>query len=80
MVSEDETGRRRALNHFNKKGKGEFTRRLVDAGIVHPDVDALLAWAARSGIRLERGASGELDLVVVRAHGPMPPTAGPSLT
>jgi cytoplasmic iron level regulating protein YaaA (DUF328/UPF0246 family) len=64
VVSEDGSGRRRALNHFNKKGKGEFARRLVEAGIDHPDVDAVLAWAAVSGIRLERGAAGELDLIV----------------
>jgi cytoplasmic iron level regulating protein YaaA (DUF328/UPF0246 family) len=64
VVSEDGTGRRRALNHFNKLGKGVFTRRLVQAGIDHPDTDALLAWASASGIRLEPGASGELDLIV----------------
>jgi len=64
VVSEDAAGRRRALNHFNKKGKGEFARRIVVAGVVHADADALLAWAAGAGIRLERGAPGELDLVV----------------
>jgi cytoplasmic iron level regulating protein YaaA (DUF328/UPF0246 family) len=64
VVSEDSSGRRRALNHFNKQGKGEFTRRLIETGVVHADVDALLAWAAAEGIRLERGAPGELDLVI----------------
>jgi uncharacterized protein len=64
VVSEDESGRRRALNHFNKHGKGEFVRRVIEAGIVHDGVDALLAWAARSGLRLDRGAPGEVDLVV----------------
>lgn len=64
VVSEDETGRRRALNHFNKHGKGAFVSRLVSAGLVHDDVDALLAWAASEGIRLDRGAPGELDLMV----------------
>jgi cytoplasmic iron level regulating protein YaaA (DUF328/UPF0246 family) len=64
VVSEDAAGRRRALNHFNKQGKGVFTRRLIEAGIDLPDVDALLAWAMGSGIRLERGAPGELDLLV----------------
>ncbi|QNO38530.1 peroxide stress protein YaaA [Protaetiibacter sp. SSC-01] len=63
VVTED-GGRRRALNHFNKAGKGRLTRALVLAGIDHPDVDALLAWAASEGIRLEPGAPGELDLVV----------------
>lgn len=64
VVSEGDDGRRRALNHFNKKGKGEFVRALVLAGIDHPDADALLAWAAAAGFRLERGAPGELTLVV----------------
>ncbi len=63
-VVADEGGRRRALNHFNKAGKGRLTRALVLAGIDHPDLDALVAWAAGEGIRLEPGAPGELDLVV----------------
>ena len=64
VVSADGEGRKRALNHFNKKGKGAFTRRLLLAGIDHPDPDALLAWASAEGVRLEPGAAGELDLVV----------------
>lgn len=64
VVSEDAAGRRRALNHFNKKGKGEFVRALVRAGVVHDDVGGLLDWAASAGVRLERGAPGELELVV----------------
>jgi hypothetical protein len=64
VVSEDETGRRRALNHFNKMGKGQFARRVIESGIDHPDADSLLAWAVAAGIRLDRGAPGELDLVV----------------
>ena len=64
VVSEDGDGRKRALNHFNKKGKGAFARRLLLAGIVHPDIASLLEWAAAEGIRLESGARGELDLVV----------------
>jgi len=64
VVAEDGTGRRRALNHFNKHGKGELVRRILDAGVDHPDLDALLGWAAAAGIRLEPGAPGELDLVV----------------
>lgn len=64
VVSEGEDGRRRALNHFNKKGKGEFTRALLLAGIDHPDAASLLHWAAAHGIRLEPGAPGELVLVL----------------
>ena len=64
VVSEDDDGRRRALNHFNKKGKGAFARRLLLAGIDHADVSSLLEWARGEGLRLEPGAPGELDLVV----------------
>jgi uncharacterized protein len=64
VVSDDASGRRVALSHFNKKAKGEFTRALIQAGIDHSTVDELLVWAASAGIRLERGAAGELDLVV----------------
>lgn len=64
LVSAGPGGVVRALNHFNKKGKGEFVRAVLEAGIDHDDVDSLLAWSAEQGIRLERGAPGELDLVV----------------
>lgn len=64
VVSEDDAGRRRALNHFNKKGKGEFARALIAAGVDHPDAESLLRWAEHAGIRLQRGAPGELDLIV----------------
>ncbi len=63
-VVTEEGGRRRALNHFNKAGKGRLVRAMLLAGIVHPDAESLLAWAAGEGIRLEPGAPGELDLVV----------------
>ncbi|HEU0205319.1 MAG TPA: peroxide stress protein YaaA [Pseudolysinimonas sp.] len=64
VVSEGDDGRRRALNHFNKKGKGEFVRALLLAGIDQRDAGSLIAWAASSGIRLELGEPGELVLVV----------------
>ena len=64
VVSEDARGRRVALSHFNKKGKGEFARAVIAAGIDHGTVVELVAWAAGAGIRLEPGAPGELDLVV----------------
>jgi cytoplasmic iron level regulating protein YaaA (DUF328/UPF0246 family) len=63
-VVSEESGRKRALNHFNKAGKGRLVRALLEAGIDHPDVASVLAWAGTAGIRLERGAPGELDLVV----------------
>lgn len=68
VVSAASDGTKRALNHFNKKGKGELVRALAEAGIVHEGVDSLLEWAASAGIRLERtgdsSGSRVLDLVV----------------
>jgi cytoplasmic iron level regulating protein YaaA (DUF328/UPF0246 family) len=64
VVSEDGGGRRVALSHFNKKGKGEFARAVIAAGVDHGSVGELVSWAAGAGIRLEAGAPGELDLVV----------------
>jgi cytoplasmic iron level regulating protein YaaA (DUF328/UPF0246 family) len=68
IVAVDDTGRRRALNHFNKRTKGLFTRSLLEQ---RPDLrttDDLLEWAARAGFRLEAGAApdgtaAELELV-----------------
>lgn len=64
VLSEDDGGRRTALSHFNKRAKGEFARALSESGVDHDTVDSLLGWAAGRGIRLSRGAPGELDLVV----------------
>lgn len=64
VVTENESGRRVALSHFNKKAKGEFARAVIVAGIAHPDAESLVRWAAGAGIRLEGGAPGELDLIV----------------
>jgi cytoplasmic iron level regulating protein YaaA (DUF328/UPF0246 family) len=64
VVTQSADGRIKALTHFNKKGKGEFVRALAQAGIDHPDAASLMSWAESRGIRLEPGASGELDLFV----------------
>lgn len=64
VVAEGEDGRRRALNHFNKQGKGRVVRSLLESDADVSSVDELLGWAASAGIRLERGAPGELDLIV----------------
>ena len=64
VVTVGASGRRVALSHFNKKAKGEFARAVLAAGIEFASVVELLAWARSSGILLERGADGELDLVV----------------
>ena len=63
VVSEDARGRRTALSHVNKAGKGRFARALVEAGIAHTEVDSLLEWASERDIRLERTDAG-VDLVV----------------
>jgi cytoplasmic iron level regulating protein YaaA (DUF328/UPF0246 family) len=64
VVTAGDDGARRALNHFNKKGKGLFVRALATSGVVLNTVDELLDWAAGAGIGLARGAEGELDLLV----------------
>jgi cytoplasmic iron level regulating protein YaaA (DUF328/UPF0246 family) len=64
VVTDDGSGTRRALNHFNKHGKGELVRRLAESGGEIETLADLLAWARSTGIRLEPGAPGELDLVV----------------
>lgn len=64
VVTAGEGSTRRALNHFNKKAKGEFVRALATSGIDFPDADSLCAWARDRGLRLEPGAPGELQLVV----------------
>lgn len=67
VVAAGSDGEVRALNHFNKKGKGEFVRAIVLAGIDHPDADSLLAWASDAGFLLGHGREGELQLEVVNA-------------
>lgn len=68
VVTAGPDGTKRALNHFNKKGKGEFVRALAESGVEPDSVDSLLAWAADTGIRLEMPTEsirrGILDLVV----------------
>ena len=67
VVSADESGRRRALNHFNKRTKGLFTRALLEDRPELGDRDELIAWARTRGFRLDLGSPGapahELELV-----------------
>lgn len=67
VVAKGSDGAIRALNHFNKKGKGEFVRSLLLAGIDHLSPDSLLDWAAGAGHALRFGSSGELQLEVVNS-------------
>ncbi|MET1053171.1 MAG: peroxide stress protein YaaA [Mycetocola sp.] len=64
VLTEGAGGARRALNHFNKKAKGEFTRAILEAGIDFRTADELLDWARTAGFRLERHADAELALIV----------------
>lgn len=64
IVTRSESGVKKALTHFNKKGKGEFVRRLATGGVDVPDVESLLEWARANGVELVRGSHGELELVV----------------
>lgn len=63
VVTRADGGTTRALNHFNKTAKGEFTRAVLEHGVDLGTVDALLDWAPSAGFELRPGAPGELDLV-----------------
>jgi uncharacterized protein len=69
VVSVDDAGRRRALNHFNKRAKGLFTRALLESRASLETVDELMEWAGSAGFRLELGerrhdgSPRELELV-----------------
>src|SRR5690554_1717626 len=67
VVAEGADGKKRALNHFNKKGKGEFVRTLLESRIDHADAASLLDWAAEFGIELSPGVAGELELTVANS-------------
>jgi cytoplasmic iron level regulating protein YaaA (DUF328/UPF0246 family) len=61
VATRDSAGATRALNHFNKKAKGEFVRALAESGSLAEigSVDELCAWGAGHGWQLELGAVGE---------------------
>ena len=64
VVTKGENGRVKALNHFNKKGKGEFVRALAQDSARTQSlktVDELIAWGAAKGLVLERGAEARAD-------------------
>jgi cytoplasmic iron level regulating protein YaaA (DUF328/UPF0246 family) len=64
VVTTGVDGQQRALNHFNKKGKGELVRALALHGEDFADVDAVIDWGRASGHRLSLAAGGELVLEV----------------
>lgn len=65
VVADRGDGTTRALNHFNKKAKGELTRRLSRTRPVLGSVDDLIAWGRDAGVTLRPGSRpGETELVV----------------
>lgn len=64
VVTVGENGAVRALNHFNKHGKGALVRRLAQSRPRIATREALMRWAATAGVVLRDGASGEIELVV----------------
>jgi uncharacterized protein len=68
VVTRDENGQKRALNHFNKQAKGLFVRAIVSSGVVFDDTVALLEWAGSEGYEMSIVA-GELEIVVPAVTG-----------
>ncbi len=64
VVTPGPDGALRALNHFNKKGKGELVRAIVQNGADFASIDDLIAWGTDAGIRLALSPQGELLLEV----------------
>ncbi|QCR43674.1 peroxide stress protein YaaA [Curtobacterium sp. SGAir0471] len=62
VVSVDDGGRRRALNHWNKTAKGRLTALLGRTGAEVGDTAGLLRWAGEHGVVVERTDDG-WDLV-----------------
>ncbi len=53
MVSVDGSGRRKALNHWNKTAKGRLVALLGRTGAEIGSFDELLGWASAHGVGLE---------------------------
>lgn len=76
VVALGDDGVARALNHFNKKGKGEFLRALLEAGPLPATIDELcerstaLGWPLRRCAAEKASGREELELVV---PGTLPP-------
>jgi hypothetical protein len=68
VLARDETGRVRALNHFNKQAKGLFARAIVESGVEFDSVAQLLDWTRAEGYEVGLNG-GELELVVPSVTG-----------
>jgi cytoplasmic iron level regulating protein YaaA (DUF328/UPF0246 family) len=57
-------GETRALNHFNKKTKGLFTRALLQNQVAFEDIDRLRTWAAGAGFEVgDPSSAHEIALI-----------------
>lgn len=72
VVAIGDDGVARALNHFNKKGKGEWVRELLSAGPLPTGIDALCRRSVELGWPLRRSGERMLELTV---PGTLPPRA-----
>ncbi len=63
VVSEDASGQQRAMNHFNKKAKGEFVRSVLSLPSAASSVSDLKKAAKKVGLRLEE-SKAQLTLIV----------------
>jgi cytoplasmic iron level regulating protein YaaA (DUF328/UPF0246 family) len=61
VVADDGSGRRRALNHFNKRAKGLFTRALLEQRPALATTAELVDWAASAGFVLDADGAGAGD-------------------
>lgn len=68
VMSRDQAGTVKALNHFNKQAKGLFSRALVENGVEFAGVDELVEWARGEGYELTN-EGGELVLIVPEIVG-----------
>jgi len=64
VVTRGSDGATRALNHFNKKAKGEFVRALLTSEQTPADEGELFDWAGRHGMSVNRATAGILELTV----------------
>ncbi|MFF7292204.1 YaaA family protein [Microbacterium sp. NPDC008134] len=65
VVTDDGDGGARALNHFNKKSKGQLVRALAESRPRIGSLSSLLTWASKHDVVLRRTAdAGVLELVV----------------
>jgi uncharacterized protein len=64
VVTRTGDGSTRALNHFNKRGKGLFVRDLLEAGDLPATIDELCTSAQRLGWQLAPVAADQLELIV----------------